>query len=135
MVLQSKLDRDMYRFSRIVCSKAFYRTPVVVLFNNYSLFKEKLSTGASPIRRYFPTYSGDERDSKAGSAFFIERFAEKAKSRLYGMIFVHKVDESDTDIMDKVVRSVTSGLCSINLEQLGAVPLADLSWVVNGKIS
>ena len=50
----------------------FSSSSIVLLLTKLDLFREKLSQ--SPIREYFPDYTGPDIDSSAGQGFFVKKF-------------------------------------------------------------
>ena len=59
-------------FESICNSQWFIKTSIILFLNKIDLFKQKLP--ASPVKRYFPDYTGDPSSYKQASEFFQENF-------------------------------------------------------------
>lgn len=59
-------------FESICNSQWFIKTSMILFLNKIDLFKEKLL--ASPVKRYFPDYTGDQKSYSQASEFFKESF-------------------------------------------------------------
>lgn len=59
-------------FESICNSQWFIHTSIILFLNKIDLFKHKLPT--SPVRKYFPDYTGEPRSYKQASQYFEESF-------------------------------------------------------------
>jgi len=68
------MAESLLLFESLARSKFFENTTVVLLLNRVKLFREKIISGASPIKRYFPEYQGDPLDIHTAQEFFTDKF-------------------------------------------------------------
>jgi guanine nucleotide-binding protein subunit alpha, other len=92
----------------------FETTAFVVLLNKVHLFREKLASGMSPIRKYFPEYRGKSTDIKTAEEFFANKFRNVFPDR--GRQFhVHYINATDTDSTKKTLESIQEMIVHHNL--------------------
>lgn len=71
-VAQNQMQEALMLFESICNSQWFIKTSIILFLNKIDLFKQKLP--ASPVKRYFPDYTGDPSSYKQASEFFQENF-------------------------------------------------------------
>jgi guanine nucleotide-binding protein subunit alpha, other len=101
-------------FESLANSMWFETTAFVVLLNKVHLFREKLASGMSPIRKYFPEYRGKSTDIKTAEEFFANKFRNVFPDR--GRQFnVHYINATDTDSTKKTLESIQEMIVQHNL--------------------
>lgn len=104
-------------FESIANSKYFEKSAIIVFLNKMDVFREKILGGKAPIRTYFPDFTGDDRDVAAGQEFFARRL--RNLNRDPGKeIYVHYTNATDTNLLDKTMKSVQDMIVQRNLNQL-----------------
>lgn len=66
------MQEALMLFESICNSQWFIQTSIILFLNKEDLFKQKLPF--SPVRKYFPDYTGDSKNFKQASDFFAENF-------------------------------------------------------------
>jgi guanine nucleotide-binding protein subunit alpha len=66
------MQEALMLFESICNSQWFIQTSIILFLNKIDLFKHKLAL--SPLKRYFPDYTGDPHSYKQASEFFQENF-------------------------------------------------------------
>ncbi len=76
-----------------------------MLLNKTHLFREKLASGMSPIKKYFPEYRGKSTDIKAAEEFFANKFRHlfPAGAR---KLHLHYTNAIDTDSTRETLESI-----------------------------
>lgn len=106
-------------FDNIANASFFKKTAVILFMNKIDLFRDKVEANVSPIRKYFPDFTGPERDVKAGQDFFAKKFTSLVKDRPSGTeTYVHYTNATDTDLLKKTMASVQDMIVQRNLHQL-----------------
>lgn len=104
-------------FESIANSKYFEKSGLVLFLNKIDLFVEKVSTGRSQIREHFPDYTGDEGDVNAGQRFFADKFRNLVRDH-QKEVYVHYTNATDTNLLEKTMRSVQDMIVQRNLHSL-----------------
>lgn len=104
-------------FESIANSKYFEKSGLVLFLNKMDLFTEKVSSGRSRIRDHFPDFSGNERDVVAGQKFFADRFRNLVRDP-HKEVYVHYTNATDTNLLEKTMRSVQDMIVQRNLHSL-----------------
>lgn len=101
-------------FESILNLPWFRKSSIILFLNKIDLFKEKLA--AKPIREYFPDYTGADADYNAASNYFANKF--RGLNRTEGReIYVHYTNATDTNLLDKTMKSVQDTIIQNNLNQ------------------
>jgi guanine nucleotide-binding protein subunit alpha len=69
------------------------------------LFREKISSGRSPIHDYFPDYEGGSTDVLAAQEFFTEKFKSLVRSPTQ-QFYVHYMDMTDLEQVRDAMKAV-----------------------------
>jgi len=85
--------------------------------NKIDLFREKIASGTAPIREHFPDYQDGERDVEAGQEFFARKFRNLVRDPGKDA-YVHYTNATDTNLLDKTMKSVQDMIVQRNLHQL-----------------
>jgi guanine nucleotide-binding protein subunit alpha, other len=92
-------------FKDISNSPFFERAALVLFLNKIDLLHEKLRTGLSPIRRFYPDYIGNPTDIQAGQDYFANKF-----KRLYRntekTLYLYFTNATDTNLLKVTMKSV-----------------------------
>lgn len=106
-------------FESIANAPYFKKTAVILFLNKIDLFREKVEMGISPIKKYFPEFTGPERDVKSGQDFFAKKFTSLVRNRTPGTeTYVHYTNATDTDLLKKTMASVQDMIVQKNLHSL-----------------
>lgn len=104
-------------FESIANSKYFEKSALILFLNKVDLFREKIANGTSPIRDYFPDYTGADRDVEAGQDFFARKFKNLVRDP-NKEAYVHFTNATDTTLLDKTMTSVQDMIVQRNLHKL-----------------
>ncbi|KAK0337509.1 hypothetical protein LTR94_004065 [Friedmanniomyces endolithicus] len=104
-------------FESIANSKYFENSALILFLNKTDLFREKIASGAAPIREHFPDYTGGSRDVEAGQEFFARKFKNLVRDP-DKEAYVHYTNATDTNLLDKTMKSVQDMIVQRNLHQL-----------------
>jgi guanine nucleotide-binding protein subunit alpha len=104
-------------FEQISNSSYFSKSALLLFLNKMDLFREKLSSGMSPIHKYFPDYHGKVTDVPAAQEFFANRFKALVRNPTKE-VYVHYTNATDTDLLKKTMDSVQDMIVQRNLNQL-----------------
>ncbi|KAL9049261.1 MAG: hypothetical protein Q9162_007315 [Coniocarpon cinnabarinum] len=105
-------------FEAIANSRWFERSAMILFLNKIDLFREKIESGASPIRQTFDeNYPGDDRDVNAGMEYFAQHFRSLVKQP-NKETYVHFTNATDTDLLKKTMQSVQDMIIQRNLNNL-----------------
>ena len=66
------MQEALMLFESICNSQWFIQTSIILFLNKEDLFRQKLKY--SPVRKYFPDYTGDPKSFKDASEFFSQNF-------------------------------------------------------------
>jgi guanine nucleotide-binding protein subunit alpha len=103
-------------FESILNSKWFRKSALILFLNKMDLFKSKL--GHSPIKRYFPDYTGDDKDWKAASQYFLQKFKGLNRDPRKE-IYAHFTTATDTNLLKVTMSSVQDRITQLNLRSAG----------------
>ena len=104
-------------FESIANSKYFEKSALILFLNKMDLFTEKVQSGRAPIQDYFPDFVGNDRDVMAGQDFFLKKFKNLVRDP-GKEAYVHFTNATDTNLLDKTMRSVQDMIVQRNLHQL-----------------
>lgn len=104
-------------FESIANSKYFAKSAVILFLNKIDLFREKVLMGSSPIRSFFPDYIGGDQDPEAGQEFFARKFKNLVRDP-NKEAYVHFTNATDTNLLDKTMKSVQDMIVQRNLHSL-----------------
>ncbi|KAK5107035.1 hypothetical protein LTR62_001924 [Meristemomyces frigidus] len=113
----NQMHEALMLFESIANSKYFEKSALILFLNKIDLFREKITSGAAPIRAHFPDYSGGERDVEAGQDFFSRKFKNLVRDSSKEA-YVHFTNATDTNLLDKTMKSVQDMIVQRNLHQL-----------------
>lgn len=104
-------------FESIGNSKYFERSGLVLFLNKIDLFTQKVSSGKARISEFFPDYTGDNRDVETGARFFADKFRNLVRNP-QKEVYVHYTNATDTNLLDKTMKSVQDMIVQRNLHSL-----------------
>lgn len=110
----SRFMKSVELFESVVNSPWFHKTGIVLLLNNYDLFKHKLLK--SPLGNYFPDYSGGSDINKAVD-YILWRFNRVNRANL--PLYAHFKDITDTESVRFVLGAVKETLLNNALRDSG----------------
>ncbi|KAJ8655346.1 hypothetical protein O0I10_009035 [Lichtheimia ornata] len=113
-------DRDsMYEalmlFDQICNSQWFTNTSMILFLNKVDIFKKKIRR--SPIKHYFPDYSGPSKSYEHAIDYFRKRF-ELLNRNTKKQIYVHYTVATDTQLLGHVMNSVSDSILHENVQTL-----------------
>lgn len=117
MIQQNQMHEALMLFESISNSKYFVKSGLVLFLNKNDLFIEKVGEGRASIRDHFPDYMGDARDVAAGQKFFAEKFRNLVRNQ-NKEVYVHFTNATDTNLLEKTMRSVQDMIVQRNLHSL-----------------
>jgi guanine nucleotide-binding protein subunit alpha, other len=116
---QNQMHEALMLFDSIADSRYFQKSALILFLNKIDLFREKLSSGMSPISKYFPDYHGGSTDVLAAQEFFAEKFRRCVRTRQPNKeVYVHYTNATDTDLLKKTMDSVQDMIVQRNLNML-----------------
>lgn len=104
-------------FESIANSKYFEKAALILFLNKIDLFRAKISSGAAKINQHFPDYTGSDTDVEAGQQFFAQKFRNLVRDP-NKEAYVHYTNATDTNLLDKTMKSVQDMIVQRNLHQL-----------------
>lgn len=104
-------------FESIANSKYFEKSALILFLNKIDLFREKVLSGAAPIKAHFPDFTGADRDTEAGQEFFAKKFKNLVRDP-NKEAYVHYTNATDTNLLDKTMKSVQDMIVQRNLHSL-----------------
>lgn len=104
-------------FESIANSKYFEKSGLVLFLNKIDLFTEKVSSGRALVRDFFPDYTGDDKDVSAGTKYFADKFRNLVRDH-NKEVYIHYTNATDTNLLDKTMRSVQDMIVQRNLHSL-----------------
>lgn len=104
-------------FESIANSKYFENSALILFLNKIDLFRDKVLSGTSPIRAQFPDFTGADRDTEAGQEFFARKFKHLVRDP-GKEAYVHFTNATDTNLLDKTMKSVQDMIVQRNLHSL-----------------
>jgi guanine nucleotide-binding protein subunit alpha len=114
---QNQMQEALMLFESIANSKYFEKSALILFLNKIDLFREKVTSGKSPIREHFPDYTGADKDIDAGQDFFARKFKNLVRDP-GKEAYVHFTNATDTNLLDKTMKSVQDMIVQRNLHQL-----------------
>ena len=116
-ISQNQMHEALMLFESIANSKYFEKSALILFLNKMDLFREKIQSGKAPIKEHFPDYYGDERDVEAGQEFFAQKFKNLVRDPAKEA-YVHYTNATDTNLLDKTMKSVQDMIVQRNLHNL-----------------
>lgn len=104
-------------FESIANSKYFEKSALILFLNKIDLFREKIASGRSPIGEHFPDYTGIDTDVEEGQHFFARKFKNLVRDPDKDA-YVHFTNATDTNLLDKTMKSVQDMIVQRNLHNL-----------------
>ena len=114
---QNQMHEALMLFESIANSKYFEKSALILFLNKIDLFREKIVSGTAPIREHFPDYTGADKDVEAGQEFFARKFKNLVRDP-GKEAYVHYTNATDTNLLDKTMKSVQDMIVQRNLHQL-----------------
>lgn len=114
---QNQMHEALMLFESIANSKYFEKSALILFLNKIDLFREKIQAGTAPIRENFPDYNGGDRDVEAGQEFFARKFRNLVRDP-GKEAYVHYTNATDTNLLDKTMKSVQDMIVQRNLHSL-----------------
>jgi guanine nucleotide-binding protein subunit alpha len=111
----NQMQEALMLFESICNSQWFLQTSIILFLNKIDLFKEKLAF--SPVKRYFPDYTGDPKSYKQASAYFEEHF-KRLNRNPQKDIYCHFTNATDTNLLKITMQSVQDMILQRNLQTL-----------------
>jgi guanine nucleotide-binding protein subunit alpha len=111
------MNEALLLFGQIANSRYFVRAALILFLNKMDLFREKMTSGVSPISRYFPDYQGKTTDIQGGQKFFADKFKKLVKDHRK-QIYIHYTNATDTNLLKVTMRSVQDMIVRQNLNSL-----------------
>ncbi|KAF3927435.1 hypothetical protein ABW21_db0207238 [Orbilia brochopaga] len=113
----NQMQEALMLFESICNSQWFVRTSIILFMNKIDLFREKINSGLSPVKKYFPDYVGDPDSYKQASEFFHDNF-KRLNRNPHKDIYVHYTNATDTDLLKITMSSVQDIILQKNLHTL-----------------
>ncbi|KAK3673474.1 hypothetical protein LTR78_006708 [Recurvomyces mirabilis] len=113
----NQMHEALMLFESIANSKYFEKSALILFLNKIDLFREKITSGTAPIRTHFPDFNGGDRDVEAGQDFFARKFRGLVRDPTKEA-YVHFTNATDTNLLDKTMKSVQDMIVQRNLHQL-----------------
>jgi len=110
----NQMQEALLLFGQIANSKYFVNAALILFLNKMDLFREKLSSGISPINRYFSDYTGTTTDVESGKKFFADKFCRLVRDTKKD-VYTHYTNATDTDLLKLTMRSVQDMIVRKNL--------------------
>ena len=104
-------------FESISNSKYFEKAALILFLNKMDLFREKISSGQSPIERHFPDFTGPPNDVRAAQEYFASKFRNLVREPTKE-VYIHYTNATDTDLLKKTMESVQDMIVQRNLNAL-----------------
>lgn len=113
----NQMHEALMLFESIANSKYFEKSALILFLNKIDLFREKVSSGRSLIREHFPEYTGADTDVDEGQQFFARKFKNLVRDP-EKEAYVHFTNATDTNLLDKTMKSVQDMIVQRNLHNL-----------------
>jgi len=113
----NQMHEALMLWESISNSKYFEKSALILFLNKIDLFREKLSSGMSPITKHFPDYHGKNTDVDAAQSFFANKFRNLVRNS-NKEVYIHYTNATDTDLLKKTMASVQDMIVQRNLNQL-----------------
>ena len=111
------MNEALMLWESIANSHWFTKSALILFLNKMDLFREKIQSGKAPIRDQFPDYVGHDTDVEAGKDFFAQKFKNLVRDPAKD-VYVHYTNATDTNLLDKTMKSVQDMIVQRNLHQL-----------------
>ncbi|CAG8549819.1 2371_t:CDS:2 [Acaulospora morrowiae] len=111
----NQMQEALLLFDSICNSQWFVNTSMILFLNKIDIFRAKIKI--SPVRKYFPDYSGPNGDFKHTTHYFKRRFQRLNRSTTKE-IYPHFTDATDTNLLRHIMSSVTDIILTQNLRDL-----------------
>ncbi|BES95917.1 protein alpha subunit [Nesidiocoris tenuis] len=113
----NRLEESRNIFDTIVNNLIFRGVSIILFLNKTDLLAEKLKSGETSIRWFFPDYSGDEKKLADVQTFLLEYF-RSVKRDPKKPLFYHFTTAVDTENIKVVFNAVKDTILHRNLESL-----------------
>lgn len=111
----NRMHEAIMLFDSLCNSRWFINVPFILFLNKIDLFEKKITL--SPIKKYFPEYTGKNGDVDAGLRYFEGIFLRL--NRTNKPIYLHRTCATDTQSMKFVLTAVTDMIVQQNLKKSG----------------
>ncbi|RHZ59659.1 hypothetical protein Glove_362g28 [Diversispora epigaea] len=111
----NQMQEALMLFDSICNSQWFVNTSMILFLNKIDIFRERIKV--SPIRKYFPDYSGSNGNFKQSSQYFKKRFQRLNRSE-NKEVYSHFTDATDTNLLRHIMGSVTDIILTQNLKEI-----------------
>ena len=108
------MEEALMLFEEISNSLYFKRAAMILFLNKIDLLQEKLQSGISPIRRYYPDYKEDPNDVQLGQKYFADKFKQKRKDK-DSPLFIHYTNATDTTLLEATMNNVDNIILHRNI--------------------
>ena len=114
----NRMVESMQLFDETANNTYFKEMPVIIFFNKYDLFLDKISKRG--IKEIFPDYQGPDNCPNETLAFLTNKYITLSKTnRKKRPIYPHTTTATDTQLIDKVFRSVAEIILEDVLNKVG----------------
>lgn len=113
----NRMHESIILFDTLCNCKWFLNTPFILFLNKIDIFQYKLPR--SPLKRYFPGYTGKADDVDEAIKFFEKLFLNLNRTKK--PIYVHRTCATDTKSMTFVLSAVTDLIIQQNLKKSGII--------------
>lgn len=113
----NQMNEALFLFDQISNSQYFAKSALILFLNKIDLFGEKVTSGMSPINRYFPDFRGKDNDVESGKKFFADKFKKLVRDPKKE-IYIHYTNATDTNLLKVTMRSVQDMIVQRNLNTL-----------------
>ncbi|KAK5807994.1 guanine nucleotide binding protein, alpha subunit [Linnemannia elongata] len=107
----NQMEEALMLFDQVCNSHWFIDTSMIMFMNKTDIFRTKIQH--SPIRAYFPDYSGPEGDYDEAIDFFRSRFMRLNRSE-HKEVYIHYTDATDTNLLRNIMDSVNNIILARN---------------------
>jgi len=112
----NRMQESLALFDSICNSRWFVKTSIILFLNKIDLFKQKIQH--SPVRDYFPDFTGQPGDVQAGCEYFSHRF-QSLNQNPAKQVYVHLTCATDTNQLKYVLSCVNDIIIQSNLRDCG----------------
>lgn len=113
----NRLEESRNIFDTIVNNLVFRGVSIILFLNKTDLLVQKIHSGDSDVRTYFPQFSGDPRNLSDVQAFILGMFTS-VKRDPRKPLFHHFTTAVDTENIKVVFNAVKDTILHRNLESL-----------------
>ena len=96
---KNQMQEYLTMFESVSKSSGHRTAPIVLLFNNYDLLRQRMKD--YPVVDYYPEYSGSSNPSIA-SRYFAGKFAELDRAQRLTIYVTNEVEQDDEDLQSTV---------------------------------